>query len=62
MTRLRSRLAVLEKARPKHDQGCTLEEVCRAVWRQDQRRFREMAEHSALRLFIPQFEREDAAG
>jgi len=50
----------LEKTHPQHDGTFTLEEVCRALWRKDERRFRRIAQHSTLTLFIPQFEREDA--
>jgi len=57
---LRSRLKALEKTHPQHDGTFTLEEVCRALWRKDERRFRRIAQHSTLTLFIPQFEREDA--
>ena len=50
----------MEKARPIRDGMYTLEELCRAIWRYDQEQFRKMAEHSSVRLLIPQFEREGA--
>jgi len=39
----------------------TLEELCRTIWQQDERRFREIAKHSSFSLLIPQFERENAS-
>jgi hypothetical protein len=44
---------------PRHDDGCTLEELCRAIWRRDKQRFRTMHREDRLGYFIPQFERED---
>ena len=46
---------------PKHDDDqCTLEELCWAIWRQDEKGYRQMAdrEWGSLRCFIRQFERE----
>src|SRR5712692_6782917 len=46
---------------PKHHDGLlTLEELCRAIWRQDQEWYRKMAdgEYGSLRFFIRQFEQE----
>jgi hypothetical protein len=60
MTHLRRRLKALEKTLQNHDEMCTLEHLCRVVWRQDQKAFRKMAEYSSCSLLIPQFEREDA--
>ena len=39
----------------------TLEELCRAIWREDEKTFRRMnsGDYCSLRHFIPQFERED---
>ena len=53
---------VEERVCPKRDDGqCTLEELCRAIWRRDAKRYRQMAEREcgSLRYFIRQFERED---
>jgi hypothetical protein len=53
---------VEEKVCPEHDGSYTLEELCRMLWRQDKRGYLEMAnggDHT-LRLFVQQFEREDA--
>src|SRR5258708_3409008 len=38
-----------------------LEELCRAIWREDEKTFRTMSSGNdcSLRHFIPQFERED---
>jgi hypothetical protein len=38
---------------------CTLEELCRAMWRQDKRQFLEIAKSSSLSLFARQFEIDD---
>jgi hypothetical protein len=39
----------------------TLEGLCRAIWREDEKTFRTMTSRNdcSLRHFIPQFERED---
>jgi hypothetical protein len=39
----------------------TLEELCRSMWRQDKKGFLESAKNNSYRLFVSQFEREDAA-
>ena len=56
------RLAKVEELiRPKRDDGqYTLEELCRALWRQDEEGYRKMVDREcgSLRHFIPQFERE----
>ncbi len=47
---------------PKRDEGAfTLEELCRTIWREDEKTFRTMTSENScsLRHFIPQFERED---
>ena len=46
---------------PKHEDGqCTLEDLCRAIWRHDAKGYRQMAdrEWGSLRYFIRLFERE----
>ena len=49
-----------ERVRPKRRDGMyTLEELCRDIWRSDEKAFRKMAACSMLSHFIPQFERED---
>jgi hypothetical protein len=60
MTHLRRRLKALEKPFQKHHEMCTLEDLCRTIWRQDQEAFRKMAEHSTYNFFIRQFEYEEA--
>ena len=61
MTHLWRRLKALEKARQaQHHRTWTLEDLCRAIWQQDQEAFREMAEHSTYNFFIRQFEYEEA--
>jgi len=48
---------------PERDESTfTLEELCRAIWREDEKTFRRMnsGDYCSLRHFIPQFEREDA--
>ena len=49
---------------PKRENGgFTLEELCHAIWREDEQAFRKMAgEHGSLRYFIQQFEREGRGG
>ena len=54
------RLAKLEmKLCPPYDDGCTLEELCRTIWRQDKNKFRKVHREDRLAYFTPQFERED---
>ena len=43
------------------DISITLEELCRSMWRQDKKGFLESAKNNSYRLFVSQFEREDAA-
>ena len=38
----------------------TLEELCRLSWRRDKKEFLESAKNNSYRLFVSQFEREDA--
>ena len=55
------RLAKVEhRVCPKReDGGFTLEELCRAVWRRDEKGFRKMAgEYGSFRYFVRQFELE----
>jgi hypothetical protein len=55
------RLAKVEhRVRPKRDDsGFTLEELCRAIWRDDEKGFRRMAcEYGSFRYFVRQFELE----
>ena len=52
-----------ERVRPKRRDGMyTLEELCRDIWRSDEKGFRKMAAGSMLTHFIPQFEREGRGG
>ena len=46
---------------PHGDGSFTMEELLRAIWRRDKKRFRKMAERRKIYgILIPQFEREDA--
>ena len=48
-----------ERFSPESDDCCTLEELCRSFWQKDEKGFRKLAnEYSAIRYWIPQFERE----
>jgi hypothetical protein len=59
--RLLNRVSKLEGlAYPQSDGTCTLEELCRSIWRKDKKRFIEISQSSSCRLFVTQFEREDA--
>jgi hypothetical protein len=61
MIKIKHRLEKLEqRLLPSDDGACTLEELCRAMWRQDKRKLLEMAKGSSLTLFVRQFEFEDA--
>ncbi len=54
---------VEERMFPKRDDGTlTLEELCRAIWRQDRKGLEKITsgEYCSLRHFIRQFEREDS--
>ena len=56
-----TRVAKLEEViHPQADGTFTLEEVCRALWRQDKETFLEIAKFTTYSLLIPQFEREEA--
>ena len=55
------RVAKLEDVmHPQSDGMWTLEELCRSMWREDKKKFKEMAQNSNYQLFVYQFEREDA--
>jgi hypothetical protein len=55
-----SRLRRVErKIQPRRDASFTLEELCRCIWRQDKRKFVEIAKGTSLRLLARQFEFED---
>jgi hypothetical protein len=59
---IRNRLLRIErKIRPPDDVGFTLEGLCRCMWREDKRKFMEIAKDSSLRLFVHQFKADDAA-
>ena len=56
------RLEALEfqhRAKDGH-RSITLEELCRLSWRRDKKEFLESAKNNSYRLFVSQFEREDA--
>jgi len=60
MNKFNHRLKKLEQRfSPSDDGTCTLEELCRAMWRQDKRQFLEIAKSSSLSLFARQFEIDD---
>ena len=60
MIKIKHRLKKLERRLLTSDVGtCTLEELCRAMWRQDKRQFLEIAKSSSLSLFARQFEIDD---
>jgi hypothetical protein len=45
---------------PSDDDSCTLEELSRAIWQRDSKKYRKMAlEISGMDCWIEQFERED---
>jgi hypothetical protein len=52
-------LKKLEQRLSSHDGTITLEELCRAMWRKDKRKFSEIARGTNLRLFVRQFELEE---
>ena len=57
MLKINHRLKKLEqRLSPSDDGACTLEELCRAMWRQDKRNFKEIAKDTSLSLFVRQFE------
>lgn len=59
-SKINKRLKKLEqKFSPEDDGTFTLEELCRAMWREDQRNFLGIAADSSLSLFARQFECED---
>ena len=58
---LTRRLKRLEKRlRPSAASTFTLEELCRSIWRDDQRAFRKLAGECNLGLLVRRFESEDA--
>lgn len=57
---IKTRLLRLEATlRPDGDGTFTLEELCRAMWRQDKKHFLKIAGENRLGLLVAQFERED---
>jgi hypothetical protein len=61
MIKICSRLKKLERRLSPSDDGTfTLEELCRAMWREDKRKFLEIANDTSLSLFACQFDFEDA--
>jgi hypothetical protein len=62
MQNLRRRVRALEQLHPEHDGMCTVEELCRAMWRQDKTSYLKRVEKGDwhLRKFVTQFELEDA--
>jgi hypothetical protein len=55
--RIRSRLLKIERRiLPADDGSFTLEEWCRAMWREDKRNFLVIAKDSSFSLFVRQFE------
>jgi hypothetical protein len=57
MTKIKQRLKKLEqRLSPSDDGACTLQELCYAMWRQDKRKFMEIANGSSLNLFVRQFQ------
>jgi len=52
---------VEERLLPRADGSFSLEELSRSLWRRDKKGFRKAAESCRIyRMFMPQFEREDA--
>ena len=61
MNKFNHRLKKLEQRfLPSDDGTCTLEELCRAMWLQDKRRFLEIAKNTSFSLYARQFEYDDA--
>jgi hypothetical protein len=61
MNKFNHRLKKLEQRLSPPDDGTfTLEELCRAMWRSDKKRFLELARQPPLSLFATQFELDDA--
>ena len=59
---LLKRVVRLERLVPQEkERSYTLEQICRSMWRQNKKRFIEMAKNNSYQLFVYQFEREDAA-
>jgi hypothetical protein len=62
MIKTKHRLKKLEQRLLPSDHGaCRLEELCRAMWRDDKRKFMEIAKDSSLTLFVHQFKVDDAS-
>lgn len=62
MIKIYNRLKKLEQRLSPSDDGTfTLEELCRAIWREDNRKFLEIVKDTSLSLFAHQFELEDEA-
>jgi hypothetical protein len=57
---MRKRVEALEKVAPKDDRTFTLEQLCRRLWRQDQRAFLKVVEETGTfsSSFVSQFELE----
>jgi len=57
MIKINHRLKKLEqRLSPSDDGACTLEELCRAMWRRDKRDFKEIVKDTSLSLLVRQFE------
>jgi len=57
---IRNRLLRLaQNIRPQGDESFTLEELCRSMWREDKRKFLQIAKGTSLSLFVRQFELDD---
>jgi hypothetical protein len=52
-------LRVEQRIRPQDDSSFTFEELCRCMWREDQREFIKIAKDTSLGLFLRQFEFEE---
>ena len=53
-------LKVERRILPEDDGPFTLEELCRCMWREDKRKFLEIAKDTSFSLYARQFEYEDA--
>jgi hypothetical protein len=56
---IRNRLLRIERKIQPPGDGFTLEELCRASWRDARQQFLKMAHGTSLSLFVRQFESED---
>jgi hypothetical protein len=60
MIKIYNRLKKLEqRLSPPDDRTFTLEELCRAMWREDKGKFLAIAKYTSLSLFARQFEIDD---